>query len=103
MKFETRELAAHFTQVEHGLYAIDPRQGNDAALLAVFDNPRSPAELARFLTWMYDQYLHAAPMEPATDAQKSGGHTPTRCTCHEYPGSDEFCTAHRPPSRSTHG
>lgn len=59
MKFEV----AHLLINEHGVLAVDPRQGNDSALLAVFDNPRSAEELARFLTWMYDQYLHHAPME----------------------------------------
>jgi hypothetical protein len=59
---------------EHALYAVDPRQGNDSALLAVFDNPRSPRELASFLNWAYDAYLRdGAPMEPATETRISPG------------------------------
>lgn len=72
MKFEPRQL--HESSVlEYGVYAVDPRQGNDAALLAVFDNPRSSQELARFLNWAYDLYLRDAPMEAATETRISPG------------------------------
>lgn len=67
MRFEAQVLvpavdAVFTTPDEFGVYAVDPLQGNDAALLAVFDNAKSPQELATFLNWMYDQYMHAAPM-----------------------------------------
>jgi hypothetical protein len=78
MRFESRP-AAYYTEEgqtvesgEHAVFAVDPRQGNDSALLAVFDNPRSPAELAAFLNWAYDKYLRDAPMEPAADTCPHG-------------------------------
>lgn len=63
LKFESRPLVSYSRSTECGLFVIDPTQGNDAALLAVFDNGRSPAELAGFLNWMYDAYLRTAPMQ----------------------------------------
>ena len=80
MKFEVRPLMARAPGAgqreetgEHAVFAVDPRQGNDSALLAVFDNPRSSQELARFLNWAYDKYLREAPMEAATEARISPG------------------------------
>lgn len=79
MRFESRALLVRAPGAgqtepsgEHAVFAVDPRQGNDSALLAVFDNPRSPAELAAFLNWAYDKYLREAPMEAATDPVSPG-------------------------------
>jgi hypothetical protein len=119
MKFEVRPLMARAPgggqreeTGEHAIFAVDPRQGNDAALLAVFDNPRSSQELARFLNWAYDKYLREAPMEAATETRISPGgarpaesnlpagwiRTGAHCTCRDFPGADEFCMAHKPPT-----
>lgn len=75
MRFEVRRLLAPHpgAHPEHMLYAVDPLAGNDSALLAVFDNPRSPAELAAFLNWAYDKYLHEAPMKAATETRITPG------------------------------
>lgn len=57
MQFRTSTLE----EPDHCVYAVDPKQGNDAALLAVFNNPRSAERLAAFLNWAYSQFTHASP------------------------------------------
>ncbi len=49
MKFESNVIRLQGGN-DYGVYAVDPRQGNDAALLAVFDNAESAARLARLFT-----------------------------------------------------
>jgi hypothetical protein len=74
MWFERREHVQYADgSSEHGLWAVDPHQGNDAALLAVFDNPHSPTELARFLNWSYEQYIRGTPMRPTFVAETLTG------------------------------
>lgn len=63
MQFENRWLGDKANN-EYAVYAVDPRAGNDAALLAVFNNQFSAERLRDFLAWAYDKYLHEAPMEP---------------------------------------
>lgn len=72
MKFISREFDVGVNGVqrtEHAVFAVDPRQGNDSALLAVFDNPRSSQELAAFFSYWYDEYLNHAPMEASADPE----------------------------------
>jgi hypothetical protein len=62
MHFEVR--SATQDRAEHAVFAVSPRYGNDAALLAVFDHRGAADELALILNFAAQHQRAFAPGSP---------------------------------------
>lgn len=65
MHFEVRDVMDHALPTgEHAVFAVSPRHGNDAALLAVFDHRGAADELALILNFAAQHQKAFAPGSP---------------------------------------